>query len=100
MQIDHYTASTSYVGFQNGLSKAIGSIRKPIRKFSTGGQLVGGRCLYSNEVNNVKDLFLPCEASALLQQVVVVQGFTGVVSRARKLSTVLRAWHGFYFMHI
>jgi hypothetical protein len=69
VQIDHYTASTSYVGFQNGLSKAIGSIRKPIRKFSTGGQLVGRRCLYSNEVNNVKDLFLPCEASALFEQV-------------------------------
>jgi hypothetical protein len=56
-------ASTSYAGFQNGLSKAIVSIRKPIRTFSTGGQFVAGRCLYSNEVNNVKDSFLPCEAS-------------------------------------
>ena len=32
---------------------------------------VAGRCLYSNEVNNVKDSFLPCEASALFQQVQV-----------------------------
>ena len=62
-------ASTSYAGFQNGLSKAIVSIRKPIRTFSTGGQFVAGRCLYSNEVNNVKDSFLPCEASVLFQQV-------------------------------
>jgi hypothetical protein len=31
--------------------------------------LVAGRFLDSNEVNNVKDLFLPCEASALFQQV-------------------------------
>jgi hypothetical protein len=31
---------TSYVEFQNSLSKAIFSIRKPIQIFSTGGQLV------------------------------------------------------------
>ena len=62
-------ASTSYAGFQNGLSKAIVSIRKLIWTFSTGSQFVAGRCLYSNEVNNVKDSFLPCEASALFQQV-------------------------------
>ena len=62
-------AGTSYARFQNGLSKAIVSIRKPIRSFSTGGQFVAGRCLYLNEVNNVKDSFLQCEASALFQQV-------------------------------
>ena len=75
MQIDRaaastLAASTSYAGLQNGLSKAIVSIRKPIRTFSTGGQFVAGRCLYLNEVNNVKDLFLPCEALALFQQVI------------------------------
>ena len=66
-------ASTSYVRFQNGLSKAIVSIRKQIWTFSTGSQLVAGRCLYSNdsEVNNAKDSFLPCEASALFQQVIM-----------------------------
>ena len=74
MQIDRaatstLAASTSYARFQNGLSKAIVRIRKPLRSFSTGGQFVAGRCLYSNEVNNVKDSFLPCEASALFQQV-------------------------------
>jgi hypothetical protein len=42
-------ASTSYAGLQNGLSKAIVSIRKPIRTFSTGGQFVAGRYLYSNK---------------------------------------------------
>ncbi len=62
-------ASTSYAKFQNGTSKAIVSIRKPIWTFSMGGQFVAGRCLYPNEVNNVKDSFLPCEASALFQQV-------------------------------
>ena len=36
---------------------------------STGGQSVAGRFSYSNEVNNVKDSFLPCEALALFQQV-------------------------------
>jgi hypothetical protein len=35
----------------------------------SGGQLIAGRCLDSNEINNVKDLFLPCKASALCQQV-------------------------------
>ena len=74
MQIDRaatstLAASTSYAGFQNGLSKAIVSIRKPIWTFSTGGQFVAGRYLYSNKVNNVKDLFLPCKALALFQQV-------------------------------
>jgi len=39
-------ASTSYAGFQNGLSKAIVSIRKPIQMFS----IVAGRCLYSNGI--------------------------------------------------
>jgi hypothetical protein len=39
-------ASTSYARFQNGLSKAIVSITKPIRRFSTGGQFVAGICLY------------------------------------------------------
>jgi hypothetical protein len=58
------TLAASYAGFQNGLSKAIVSIIKPIKTFSTGGQFVAGRCLYSNEVNNVKDLLLPCKASA------------------------------------
>jgi hypothetical protein len=53
--------STNYVGFKNGPSKTIVSIRKPIQTFSTGGQLVTGRCLYSNKVNDTKDLFLPCE---------------------------------------
>ena len=38
-----------------------------------GGQFVAGRCLYPNEVNNVKDTFLPCEALALFQQVVLSQ---------------------------
>ena len=70
MQIDRaatsmLAASTSYAGFQNGLSKAIVSIRKPIWTFSTGGQFVAGRCLYSNKVNNVKDSFLLCKASVL-----------------------------------
>ena len=74
MQIDRAATSTlaasaSYARFQNSLSKAIVSIRKPIETFSTGGQFVAGRCLYSNEVNNVKDLFLLCEASALFRQV-------------------------------
>jgi hypothetical protein len=32
--------STSYVGFQNGPSKAIVSIRKPIQTFSTGVEQV------------------------------------------------------------
>jgi hypothetical protein len=61
------TASTSYVRFQNGLSKAIVSIRKQIWTFSTGGQLVAGRCLYSNdsEVNNVKDSFLPIQIACV-----------------------------------
>ena len=49
--------TASYAKFQNGLSKAIVSIIKPIETFSTGGQFVAGRCLYSNEVNNVKDSF-------------------------------------------
>ena len=62
--------TASYAGFQNGLSKAIVSIIKPIETLSTGDQFVAGRCLYSNEVNNVKDSFLPCEASALFQQII------------------------------
>ena len=60
------TTSTSY---EKGLSKAIVSIRKLIQTFSTGGQFVAGRCLYSNKINDVKDSFLPCQASALFQQV-------------------------------
>jgi hypothetical protein len=63
------TLAASYARFQNGLSKAIVSIIKPIETFSTGSQFVAGRCLYSNEVNNVKDSFLPCKALALFQQV-------------------------------
>ena len=55
--------------------RQIVSVRKPTldqyRHFSTGGSLVAGRFLDSNGVNNVKDSFLPCEALALLQQVVV-----------------------------
>jgi hypothetical protein len=65
------TLAASYAGFQNGLSKAIVSIIKPIETFSTGGQFVTGRHLYSNEVNNVKDSFLPCKALALFQQVIL-----------------------------
>jgi hypothetical protein len=53
--------------------RQIVSVRKPIldqyRHFSTGGSLVAGRFLDSNEVNNAKDSFLPCEAPALFQQV-------------------------------
>src|SRR5882724_13221824 len=63
------TLAASYARFQNGLSKAIVSIIKLIETLSTGDQFVAGRCLYSNEVNNVKDSFLPCKASALFQQV-------------------------------
>ena len=91
VQIDRATttlaASTSYVRFQNGLSKAIVSIRKPIRTFSTGGQLVAGRCLYSNEVNkaHAKDSFLPCEASALFQQVKESRDRIGVKTNGVKL---------------
>jgi hypothetical protein len=48
--------------------RQIVSVRKPIldqyRHVSTGGSLVAGRFLDSNEVNNVKDLFLPCKALA------------------------------------
>jgi hypothetical protein len=63
--------AASYAKFQNGLSKAIVSIIKPIETFSTGDQFVAVRCLYSNEVNNVKDSFLLCKASALFQQVIL-----------------------------
>ena len=48
-------------------------LRQLLVSFSTGDQFVAVRCLYSNEVNNVKDSFLPCEASALFQQVVLSQ---------------------------
>jgi len=65
--------AASYAKFQNGLSKAIVSIIKPIETFSTGDQFVAVRCLYSNEVNNVKDSFLLCKASALFQQVTRVK---------------------------
>ena len=47
MQIDRAATSTlagtSYARFQNGLSKAIVSIKKPIETFSTGGQFVAGK---------------------------------------------------------
>src|SRR6266436_2619139 len=67
------TLAASYAKFQNGLSKAIVSIIKPIETFSTGDQFVAVRCLYSNEVNNVKDSFLLCKASALFQQATRVE---------------------------
>ena len=61
MQIDRaatsmLAASTSYAGFQNGLYKAIVSIRKPIQTFSTGGQF--GMILFRNPLYAKQPRFL------------------------------------------
>ena len=73
--------------------RQIVSVRKPTldqyRHFSTGGSLVAGRFLDSNEVNNVKDSFLPCEAPALFQQVTNLTSATSsraALSKSKNIS--------------
>jgi len=46
--------------------------------------------LYSNEVNNVKDSFLPCEASALFQQVCSDRALAQHSTSSRSMTTTMR----------